>query len=58
MRNRRVARIVPIGNHNDVGMLSGIRSLAWHGGKPSGLVRGEQMPRRVELSKWVVEERR
>lgn len=58
VRNRRVARIVPIGNSNDVKTLAGIRGLVWRGGKPSGLVRGEPMPRGVELSKWVAGDRR
>ena len=58
VRNRRVARIVPIGEGNDVKALAGIRGLAWRGGKPSGLVRGEQMPRGVELPKWVAGDRR
>ena len=58
VRNRRVARIVPIGDSNDVNALVGIRGLAWNGGKPSGLVRAEQMPRGVELSKWVAGDRR
>ena len=58
VRNRRVARIVPIGNSNDVKALVGIRGLAWNGGKPSGLMRAEQMARGVELAKWVAEDRR
>ena len=58
VRNRRVARIVPIANSNDVNALMGIRGLAWKGGKPTGLVRAEQMPRGGELSKWVAEDRR
>lgn len=58
MRNRRVARIVPVGRDDDVTSLEGIRGLAWKGGKPSGLVRGERMPRGVELSKWVAGDRR
>ena len=58
IRNRRVARIVPIGDSNDVKALLGIRGLAWNGGKPSGLLRGEQLPRGVELSKWVAGDRR
>ena len=58
VRNRRVARIVPISDSNDVKALAGIRGLAWQGGKPSGLVRGEQMPPGVELSKWVTGDRR
>lgn len=58
VRNRRVARIVPIDSSNDVSALLGIRGLTWNGGKPSGLVSGEQMPRGVELSRWVAEDRR
>ena len=58
VRNRRVARIVPIDKSNDVTALVGIRGLAWNGGKPSGLVGAEQMPRGIELSKWVAEDRR
>ena len=58
VRNRRVARIVPIGSSNDVAALVGTRGLAWNGGKPLGLIRGEQMPRGVELSRWVAEDRR
>ena len=58
VRNRRVARIVPIGSSNDVVALLGIRGLAWNGGKPLGLIRSEQMPRGVELSRWVAEDRR
>ena len=58
VRNRRVARIVPIGNSHDVKALVGIRGLAWNGGKPTGLIRGEQMPRGVKLSRWVAEDRR
>ena len=58
VRNRRVARIVPLGDNKDVRALAGIRGLLWKGGKPSGLVRGEQMPVGVELSQWVAGDRR
>ncbi len=58
VRNRRVARIVPMGNANDLTALADIRGLAWKGGKPAGLVRGERMPRGVDLSKWVAGDRR
>lgn len=58
VRDRRVARIVPIDGRDDASTLLGIRGLAWKGGKPAGLARGEQMPRGVELSKWVAGDRR
>lgn len=58
VRNRRVARIVPIGRDDDVKALAGVRGLIWKGGKPAGIARGEQMPSGVELSKWVAGDRR
>ena len=58
VRNRRVARIVPIAASNDVNALVGLRGLAWNGGKPSGLAGAERMPRGVELSTWVAGDRR
>ncbi len=58
VRNRRVARIVPIADKGGLKELARLAGLAWRGGKPRGLARGEQLPRGVELSDWVAEDRR
>ena len=58
VRNRRVARIVPISDRGGLKELARLPGLAWRGGKPLGLARGERLPRGVELSDWVAEDRR
>ena len=58
VRNRRVARIVPIADRGGLKELARLPGLAWRGGKPLGLARGERLERGVELSDWVAEDRR
>ena len=58
VRSRPVARIVPLAAGGGLKALARIPGLAWKGGKPGGLARGERLPRGVELSAWVAEERR
>lgn len=58
VRNRRVARIVPIGGKDDVRTLAGIRGLIWSGGKPAGVGRAERLPADDGLAARVVEDRR
>jgi prevent-host-death family protein len=58
MRNRAVARLVPVqatGKLTDLCRMPGVR---WSGGKPKGLARAEKMPRGVSLAAWVAEDRR
>lgn len=58
MRNRAVARLVPVqatGKLTDLCRMPGVR---WSGGKPKGLARAETMPRGVSLAAWVAEDRR
>jgi prevent-host-death family protein len=58
VRNRPVARIVPIGAGGGVKALMQTPGLSWKGGKPAGLPQGERMPRGVTLSSKVAEDRR
>ena len=58
VRNRRVARIVPIADKGALNGLVHLPGLAWRGGKPLGLARGERLPRGVELSDWGARNRR
>jgi prevent-host-death family protein len=58
VRNRPVARIVPIGAATGLKELMRTPGIAWKGGKPAGLPRGERLPRGVRVSDWVSEDRR
>jgi prevent-host-death family protein len=58
VRNRPVARIVPIGAGGGAKSLLRMPGVSWNGGKPAGLPRGERLPRGVSLSDWVAEDRR
>ena len=58
VRNRAIARLVPVraaGRLADLGRIPGIR---WSGGKPKGLARAQRLPRGVSLARWVAEDRR
>lgn len=58
VRNRAIARLVPVraaGRLADLGRIPGIR---WSGGKPKGLARAQRLPRGVSLAAWVAEDRR
>jgi prevent-host-death family protein len=58
VRNRPVARIVPLTRRADPQALARVPGLIWKGGKPTGLVRAERLPRGAELSRRVDEDRR
>jgi prevent-host-death family protein len=58
VRNRPVARIVPIAAGRGAAQLMRTAGIAWKGGKPAGVRHGERMPRGVALSDWVAEDRR
>jgi prevent-host-death family protein len=58
VRNRPVARIVPIAKARAARDLARTAGIVWKGGKPTGLPRGERSPRGVTLSDWVAEDRR
>jgi len=58
LRRRPVARIVPIGRASDLEHLASAPGIIWQGGKPSGMRRGESLPRDVALSDWVARDRR
>lgn len=58
VRNRPVARIVPIARSAGLGELARAPGIAWKGGKPAGLRHGERLPRGVALADWVAEDRR
>jgi prevent-host-death family protein len=58
VRNRPVARIVPIARGSGWETLMQTPGITWKGGKPAGLPGGERMPRGVGLSDWVAEDRR
>jgi prevent-host-death family protein len=58
VRNRPVARIVPIGAGGGVKALMRTPGISWKGGKPAGLPRGQRLPRGVDLADWVAEDRR
>lgn len=58
VRNRPVARIVPIAASRGAEQLMRTPGIAWKGGKPAGLPRGERLPRGMAVSDWVSEDRR
>lgn len=58
VRNRPVARIVPIAKTSGLKDLMRTPGIVWKGGKPVGLPHGERLPRGVDLSAWVAEDRR
>ena len=58
VRNRPVARIVPIAAGGGLKDLMRTPGILWKGGKPAGLPQGERLPRGVALSDWVTEDRR
>jgi prevent-host-death family protein len=58
VRNRAVARLVPVRTASRLGDLASIPGIRWSGGKPKGLARAEPMPRGVSLAAWVAEDRR
>lgn len=58
IRNRPVARIVPITKGADLNELGRTPGITWKGGKPAGLPDAERVPRGVSLSDWVAEGRR
>ena len=58
VRNRPVARIVPIARSAGPNELARTPGITWKGGKPAGLPRGERLPRGIVLSDWVAEGRR
>lgn len=57
-RKRTVARIVPIVRSSGLEELACTPGIIWKGGKPAGMPRGEILPRSVNLSDWVAEDRR
>lgn len=58
VRNRAVARLVPVRAPGGVKDLARIPGVRWRGGKPKGVARAEAMPRGVSLATWVAEDRR
>ena len=58
VRNRPVARIVPVRPAARVADLARIPGIRWNGRKPKGLATGERMPRGVSLAAWVARNRR
>jgi len=58
IRNRPVSRIVPIIAGADIERLMEQAGIAWSGGKPAGLPKGETLPQGISLSDWVIESRR
>lgn len=58
VRKRPVARIVPIARSGGLDELARTPGITWRGGKPAGMPRGEVLPRGVNLSDWVAEDRR
>lgn len=58
VRKRPVARIVPIVRSSGLEELACTPGIIWKGGKPAGMLRGEILPRSVNLSDWVAEDRR
>ena len=58
VRRRAVARIVPIRRASRPADLAHAPGIMWKGGKPTGLVHGERLPKGVRLSDMVVEDRR
>jgi prevent-host-death family protein len=58
MRNRAVARLVPVRAPSQLADLARIPGIRWSGGKPRGLARAEPMRRGVSVAAWVAEDRR
>jgi prevent-host-death family protein len=58
VRNRAVARLVPVRTASRVADLARVPGIRWSGGKPKGLARAQRMPRGLSLSTWVAEDRR
>jgi prevent-host-death family protein len=58
VHRRPVARIVPIAKGGGADELARIPGIVWKGGKPKGLPGGQVLPRGVQLSDWVAEDRR
>lgn len=58
VRRRPVARIVPIAGSGGLQALARTPGIAWSGGKPAGTRRAEILPRSINLSDWVAEDRR
>jgi len=58
VRNRAVARLVPVRRAGRLADLARIPGIRWSGGKPKGLARTEPMRRGVSLAAWVAEDRR
>jgi prevent-host-death family protein len=58
VRNRPVARLVPVPAPSRVVDLTRVPGIRWSGGKPRGLARAEPMRRGVSLSAWIAEDRR
>ena len=58
VRNRAVARLVPVRTARRVADLARTPGIRWSGGKPKGLAGAERMPRGVSLAAWVAQDRR
>ena len=58
VRNRCVARIVPVASGGSLKELARLPGLVWRGGKPRGLAQGERLPRGAALADRVLEDRR
>jgi prevent-host-death family protein len=58
VRNRPVARLVPLRRASRLSDLARTPGIRWSGGKPRGLARAQRMPRGVSLAAWVAEDRR
>lgn len=58
VRNRRVARIVPIAERHGLKDLARLPGISWRGGKPKGIARGERLPRGKTVADLVIEDRR
>lgn len=58
VRDRAVARLVPVKTTARLADLQGVPGLRWSGGKPKGLARAQRMRRGVSLAAWVSQDRR
>jgi prevent-host-death family protein len=58
VRNRAVARLVPVRAASRLSELARVPGIRWRGGKPRGLARAQRMPRGTSLADWVAEDRR
>lgn len=58
VRNRAVARLVPVSAATRSTGLARVPGIRWSGGRPKGFARAEQMPRGVSLAAWVAADRR